>query len=261
MLGSGFGPTADLVADPTIIAYRDIPGFPVSSVPGHRGRLVLGELCGVPAAVLDGRAHPYEGIDVADAAIPIHVLHGLGCDVLLVTNASGGINPSMRPGDLMLITDHIDLVGLAGGSPLRGPLGDAERTPFVAMKDAYDPGLLRVARDAARRAGQTLREGIYARVGGPSYETPAELRMLRLLGADAVGMSTTHEVVAARYHGMRVLAISCVTNAAFGDTAGEVAHSDVLERVRSATPRFHGILSEILATLAHDSSEGEPRQT
>lgn len=222
---------------------------------------MLGALGGRAVAVLDGRVHPYEGIDAAEAAIPIHALHGMGCSVLIATNASGGIDPSLRPGDLMLITDHLDLVGLAGGNPLRGAFGDAARTPFVAMKDAYDPALLQIARDAAWRAGETLREGVYARVGGPSYETPAELRMLRLIGAGAVGMSTTHEVIVARYLGMRVVAISCVTNAASGDTAGEVAHSDVVEQVRSATPRFHGILSEILAALADEGLEGEKRRT
>lgn len=224
VLGSGLGFLADQVADPLRIPYRDIPGFPEPGVAGHKGELVAGILEGVPAVVQAGRFHLYEGHSVAVAALPVRVFAGLGIDTLIVTNAAGGVRRTFRAGMLMLIADHINFMWR---NPLTGPAEPGEQR-FPIMHDPYDAGLRTHARAAAREANIALEEGVYAGLLGPSYETPAEVRMLERLGADAVGMSTVPEVVAARARGMRCLGFSSITNPAAGLTGAVLSHQEVL---------------------------------
>jgi len=239
VLGSGLGGFADELAALTRLPYAEIPEMPRSQVAGHAGNLCLGSVAGVPVACLQGRAHVYEGHSQSRAVFGVRVLAELGCRVVLLTNAAGGIHPSFVPGDLMLIVDHLNLMG---DNPLRGPnFGDGPR--FPDLTEAYDRGLLGLAREAARAAGVTLREGVYAALLGPSYETPAEIRMLRALGADAVGMSTVPEVIALRQLGVSVGAISCITNLAAGISAQPLDHSEVEATARSARTAFTDVLS------------------
>ncbi len=235
ILGSGLGglvpgrPAAS-------VPFSRIPFFPRAGAAGHAGELILAG--GV--AFLGGRVHYYEGYGLEDVVRPVRVLALLGARTLVVTNAAGGIRPSLRPGDLMLIADHINLMGV---NPLRGG------PRFADLTRAYDPGLRALAKRAARKAGLRLREGVYAAVPGPSYETPAEVRMLRRLGADAVGMSTVPEVIAAVHAGMRVLGLSLVANRAAGLKAGPVSHAEVLEAGRRARPRMAALLRLVVSGL------------
>lgn len=249
VLGSGLAGVADELTDAIQIPYGDLRGCPVPSVPGHPGRLAIGWLGGKTVAVFIGRFHYYEGHSLAAVVYPVRLASAIGCKTLILTNAAGGLNPSFVPGDLMVITDHINFPGLAGHNPLAGP--DLGFGPcFVDMKDAYAPDLVELTRSAASAVGVELREGAYAMVAGPSYETPAEVRMLRVLGADAVGMSTAPEVLAARQLGMRVLAISCITNVAAGlGTGSSVNHQEVMERGRTAGPRLAALLREVVVRL------------
>ncbi|MHB8618942.1 MAG: purine-nucleoside phosphorylase, partial [Chloroflexota bacterium] len=212
ILGSGLGSLADQVVDATSIPYAEIPGFPCSTVAGHANELVLGHLGGQPIVAMRGRIHFYEGFSPAEVTFPVRVMAELGVATLLVTNAAGGLNPDFRTGDVMLMADHLFLPGMAGQHPLRGPNDDTLGARFPSMAAAYDPGLRSRAREAAGRLGWVLREGIYVMVSGPSYETPAECRFLRTIGADAVGMSTVPEVVVARHQGLAVLGLSLITN-------------------------------------------------
>ena len=240
VLGSGLGAFADQLSSGLRIPYAEIPGMPHSSVVGHAGNLCTGSLGSVQVACLQGRAHVYEGNSHTRAAFGVRVLAELGCRVVLLTNAAGGIHASFAPGDLMLITDHLNLMG---DNPLCGPnFGDGPRFPDLSQ--AYDLGLQSLAREAARHAEVTLREGVYAAMLGPSYETPAEIRMLRTLGADAVGMSTVPEVIALRQLGVRVGAISCITNLAAGLSKQLLDHAEVEATAGRSRAAFTALLSK-----------------
>lgn len=248
ILGSGLGGLADDIADAAVIQYADIPGFHTSGVPGHRSELAIGALAGQPVAVLRGRFHFYEGYSMQQVTFPVRVLRALGCEALLVTNAAGGLRPDWSAGDLMRLTDQIFLPGLAGHHPLRGPNDDRLGPRFPPMVGAFSNDLAALARRVAGEQGVTLREGVYAMVAGPAFESAAELRMLRAWGADAVGMSTAPEIVVAQHMGMRVLAISLITNLALPD--GPAAnHEEVLEASAAARPRFGGLIKGILAAM------------
>jgi purine-nucleoside phosphorylase len=223
VLGSGLGGAVALLdAEPRErIAYGELPHVPGSGVEGHAGELVAGTMGGTPVLVLSGRAHPYEGYSQREATILLRAVLSLGVETLVVTNAAGGLDPAFDPGDLMLITDHINF---SGDNPLLGPNLDRFGARFPPMTDAYDPELRRIALESAERAGVPLRQGVYIMLAGPSYETRAEMRMLRTLGADAVGMSTAHEVIVARHAGVRVLGFSLITNKATDDVETGATH-------------------------------------
>ena len=252
VLGTGLGGLADAISPRTEVDYTAVPGFPRSTVAGHAGRLVLGELASVSVAAMQGRFHLYEGYTPQQVVFPIRVLHLLGAATLIVTNAAGGLRGDQRAGDLLLIHDHIGLPTMAGLNPLRGPNDDDLGPRFPPMTNAYDPELRALAEAAAAEAGIPLASGVYAMVSGPNYETPAELRFLRAAGADAVGMSTVPEVIAARHLGMRVLAVSCVTNVALGadlSDAPEAAHGDVVAAANAAGPRLAAVITGVLRRL------------
>jgi purine-nucleoside phosphorylase len=248
ILGSGLGGLADELAAAVVAPYAEIPGFPRSTVVGHRGELAIGNLAGQPVAVLRGRFHFYEGYTMQQVTFPVRVLHALGCDTLIVTNAAGGLRPDWAIGDLMRIADQIFLPGMAGHHPLRGENDDRLGLRFPAMVGAFDTELGRIAHAVAQEQGTTLREGVYCMITGPSFESGAELRLLRAWGADAVGMSTAPEVVVARHAGMRVLGISLVTNLALPDGA-PANHEEVLAAGEVAKPRFGALLKGILARM------------
>lgn len=245
ILGSGLGALADAFGDATAIPFASIPGFPEVGVAGHAGRLVSGTLEGVSCVALQGRFHLYEGHDAATVALPTRVMLGLGARLLIVTNAAGGINRSFRAGDLMLIDDHINLMFR---NPLIGPVVAGD-TRFPDMSQPYDRTLQRLAEEVALEAKVRLVRGVYAGVLGPSYETPAEIRMLERMGADVVGMSTVPEVIAARARGVPVLGISLVSNAAAGISATPLSHDEVVEAGREAQDRFAALLRGILRRL------------
>jgi purine-nucleoside phosphorylase len=245
ILGSGLGSLADEMEHATAIAFGDIPGFPTAAVAGHRGRLVIGTLEGAVCAALQGRFHLYEGHDPATIALPTRVLLGLGAATLVVTNAAGGINRTFRAGDLMLIDDHINLMGR---NPLTGPVAAGD-TRFPDMSQPYDPALQQVAERVALDQHIRLVRGVYAAVLGPSYETPAEVRMLERLGADVVGMSTVPEVLVARARGVPVLGISLVSNAAAGLSAVPLSHAEVVAAGEEAKGRFTGLLRGVIGEL------------
>ena len=256
ILGSGLGDLANEVRDATAIPYADIHHFLRSTVHGHAGRLLLGSLEDVPVVMMQGRFHFYEGYTLQALTLPVRVMHALGARTLIVTNAAGGLNPAYRPGDFMLIRDHINLPGMAGANPLMGPNDDRLGERFPALAHAYDAELRQLARDvAAQHTGTTLHEGVYVMVSGPSYETGAELKFLRATGADAVGMSTAPEVVVARHMGMRVLGLSLITNTATGDVTEKVNHTEVLATADAARVRFAMLVRGILRGM---SSLDEP---
>ena len=250
ILGSGLGAVAEAAADVVAtIPYADLPDWPESTVWGHAGRLILGYWQGQPVLIMQGRAHYYEGYTMAQIGLPVRVMRRLGADYLFVTNAAGGVNPAFEPGDLMLIRDHINFMGLAGLSPLRGPNLDAFGPRFPDMGHAYDPALMDLAREVAREAGLTLREGVYVGVAGPQFETPADLRLLHQAGADAVGMSTVPEVITAVHSGMRVLGISGISNRANLDGKTTTSHEEVLEAGKRMTPNLATLVAGVLARL------------
>jgi purine-nucleoside phosphorylase len=253
ILGSGLGGLADAVEEPVELPYGDIPGWPASTAVGHAGVLVLGHVDGVSLAVMRGRAHLYEGIPARDAVFGIRVLASLGVRTLVVTNAAGAVNESFRPGQLVLISDHVNLMG---DSPLVGANDDALGPRFPDMTDAYDAELRASAREAASRLGLEVEEGVYAAWLGPQFETPAEIRFMRAIGADLAGMSTVPEVIAARHLGLRCLGISVVTNMAAGVVEGKLGHDEVLAVGAEAQPRLTTLLRELLPTLA---ASGSPR--
>lgn len=248
ILGSGLGALADELEQPVVIPYGNIPGFLQSTVQSHRGELALGRLEEQPVAVMRGRFHFYEGYSMQEITFPVRVLQALGCELLIVTNAAGGMRSDWQVGDIMCIRDHIFLPGMAGHHPLRGPNDERLGLRFPAMLSAYDPGLRALAHEVAQAQGTTLREGIYAMVSGPAFESSAELAMLQRLGADAVGMSTAPEVVVARHAGMRALGFSLVTNLALPD-GSPANHIEVLEAGEAAKPRFSQLLRGVLARL------------
>jgi len=246
VLGSGLGDFADAVEDQVVVPYGEIPGWPVSTATGHAGRLVVGTFGGVAIAVLQGRAHLYEGHAPAKVVFGIRVLGRLGAHSLVLTNAAGAIDATVAPGTLVAITDHLNLQGT---SPLVGPNDESLGPRFPDMSHAYDPAYRALARDAAGRVGLTLGEGVYAGWLGPAFETPAEIRMVRVLGADLVGMSTVPEVLAARHMGMRCLAFSCVTNAAAGVLDEPIDHGRVLDVAAAAAVDLVALLREVVPAL------------
>jgi purine-nucleoside phosphorylase len=248
ILGSGLGSLADELEAATVVPYADIPGFPRSTVHGHRGELALGQLAGQPVAVMRGRFHFYEGYSMQQVTFPVRVMRALGCDILIATNAAGGLRPDWSVGDLMLLADQIFMPGMAGNHPLRGENDDRLGPRFPAMVGAFDTELRQLAREAAGEQGTTLREGVYMMLAGPAFESGAEIRMCRALGADVVGMSTAPEVIVARHGGMRALGISLVTNLALPD-GPPANHEEVLEAGEAAKPKFAGLLKGILSKL------------
>jgi purine-nucleoside phosphorylase len=247
ILGSGLGGLADDFADAVAIAYRELPHFPTGSVPGHAGRLVLGRVGGEPVIAMQGRVHFYEGFSPAQVVFPARALCALGIRALVVTNAAGGVNPAYQPSDLMAITDHLNL---SGWNPLVGTNDDRLGPRFPDLSAAYSPALRRLLLESAKRLSIPLREGVYACLSGPSYETPAEIRMLRALGADAVGMSTVPEVIAAAHMGVPVAAISCITNLAAGLGHRPLTHEEVAQTAERARDAFAALFSEFLPAVA-----------
>jgi purine-nucleoside phosphorylase len=249
ILGSGLGALADEVDSLATLSYEQIPGFGVSSVVGHSGRLVAGTLEGTRVLVMAGRLHYYEGLTLQQVTFPVRAMRALGARTLVVTNAAGGINPEFRAGDLMLIEDHINMLGWGGQNPLIGP-NDPDLGPrFPAMNPAYDPSLIRLAEEAAAECNVQLRRGVYIVLAGPNYETRAELRLLRQWGADAVGMSTVPEVIVARHGGMKVLGISNITNMALAESDEPVNHEEVLQVAEESRPRFVRLMRTIAGKL------------
>lgn len=246
ILGSGLGGLSKSIADAVPIPFREIPGFPEVTVAGHEGAVIVGALGGREIVALSGRFHMYEGHPAALAAFPVRVFHALGAHDLFVSNAAGGISPRLAIGDLMMISDHLNLMGT---NPLVGQ-GQEGEVRFPDMTDAYNPGLRWLLRTTAESLGIKLREGVYAGLLGPSYETPSEVKMLRLLGADAVGMSTVPEVIVARALGMRVAGVSCITNAAAGVTGAALSHAEVLETTSRVSAAFESLVTEFLARSA-----------
>jgi purine-nucleoside phosphorylase len=249
ILGSGLGSLADSLEDRTVIPFKDLPLWPVSTVPGHAGRLVIGTLEGQCVLVMQGRIHFYEGYTMQQVTLPIRVMQRLGIETLVVTNAAGAVNPEFNPGDLMLITDHINFVGLAGFNPLFGPNIDELGPRFPDMSQAYNRELIKLARLAAVESKVELREGIYVGLSGPSFEGPADLRFLKLIGADAVGMSTVSEVTVARHGNTRVLGISGISNKANLDGSSITTHEEVLEAGRVIAPKMERLLRSVLRKL------------
>ncbi len=251
VLGSGLSSLADAVQSATVLPFDAIPHWPASTVAGHSGRLVIGQLENKLVLVMQGRVHYYEGYGMSQLTMPIRVMQRLGVETVILTNAAGGLNPEFRAGDLMLIRDHINFLGLGGHNPLRGPNDDALGPRFPDMTAPYDPDLRRLAHEVAQSQGIQLREGVYAYVAGPSYETPAELRYLLTVGADAVGMSTVPSVLVARHGAMRVLGISTITNIATPDPqpGQQTTHAEVLEVGQIVVPRLtsliHGLLQKM----------------
>jgi len=246
ILGSGLGHLADLVDGGIYVPYRDIPHWPQSTIPGHVGRLVAGKLAGKPVLVMQGRAHYYEGYPMGQLTLPIRVMQRLGIGQIIVTNAAGAINPDFSAGDVMLITDHINLVGMTGLNPLRGPNLSEFGERFPDMSQAYDRELMSICRDVAKQESITLREGVYAWLSGPSFESPADLRFLRTGGADAVGMSTVPEVIVARHGKTRVLGLSGISNKANLDGSTITTHEEVLEAGKVLVPKLSAL---VLGTL------------
>ncbi len=249
VLGSGLGGVVELLdPEPRLhLSYRDIPNVPAASVAGHAGDLVGGTAGGIPAIVLSGRVHPYEGYSQREATILLRAVMALGVETVVLTNAAGGLNPDFEPGDVMLISDHINL---SGDNPLFGPNLDRFGVRFPPLIAAYDPALRDGARAAAERTGVALREGVYIMLAGPSYETRAEMRMLRTLGGDAVGMSTAHEVIVARHADRRVVAFSLITNLATADTEAGATHEEVIEMGRLGAEHLVTLLGDFLPRLA-----------
>ncbi|MEO5569102.1 MAG: purine-nucleoside phosphorylase [Gemmatimonadaceae bacterium] len=245
ILGSGLGRLADRITDRSVVPYPDVPGFPPPTVIGHSGSVIAGTLGGRRVVALSGRFHMYEGHGAELAGFPVRVMHELGARTLIVTNAAGGMRRTFKPGDIMLIRDHINLMFR---NPLIGAVERGEER-FPDMSDPYDPTLMRLAREVAKSQGTALAEGVYCGLLGPTYETPAEVKMLSVLGADAVGMSTVPEVIVARSRGMRVLGFSCITNLACGLSDAPITHAEVLETTAIAGDRMSALVAEIIRRL------------
>ncbi|GGN95363.1 purine-nucleoside phosphorylase [Saccharibacillus kuerlensis] len=246
ILGSGLGILANLIEDAVSIPYEDIPHFPVSTVEGHEGELLIGTIKGRPVVMMKGRFHMYEGYGPEVTAFPVRVMKNLGVSGLLVTNAAGGVNTSFKPGDLMLLSDHLNLTGT---SPLIGPNDSALGVRFPDMSEAYSRRLRAAAKEAASEHDFNFQEGVYAGLLGPTYETPAEIRMLRTLGADAVGMSTVSETIVARHAGIEVLGISCITNMAAGILDQPLSHDEVMETADMVKEKFLGLVLSIIPKM------------
>lgn len=250
ILGSGLGALGEEIQNPIILPYEEIPYFATSTVPGHKGRLIYGEIESLPVLCQQGRFHYYEGHPMEKVVYPARLMAYMGAQIAIITNAGGAVNPALAPGDLMLIKDHINFMGK---NPLMGPNGDGLGPRFPDMTEAYSQRLRNIAQKTAKKHGITLREGVYLACTGPSYETPAEIRMFRLWGADGVGMSTVPEVIAFRHMDVEVLGISCITNMAAGILSSPLSHQEVIEVGQQVEAKFsqliHGILEEISSLL------------
>ena len=247
ILGSGLNPLAEAVEDAVRIDFAQISGFPVSTVQGHQGQLILGNLEGQPVVVMKGRTHFYEGYSMGQIGFPVRVMALLGAQTLIVTNAAGGLNMTYQVGEVMIIRDHINLLGMAGPNPLRGPNLGQFGPRFPGMNDAYDPELRALARNVAVDAKVPHQQGVYICLAGPSFESPADVRFLRVIGADAVGMSTVPEVITARHSGMRVLGLSGITNTLIGEEGAPAPnHEEVLEAGKTLVPRLETIVRGVL---------------
>jgi len=249
ILGSGLGGLADEVKKPVLLDYKDIPNWPLSTIHGHMGRLVIGELFGVPAMVMQGRTHYYEGYPMDQVTLPIRVMQRLGLETIILTNAAGAINPKYIPGDVMVLTDQIALIGMAGLNPLRGPNLDEIGPRFPDMSQPYDREWIAKVKEIAKQKQIKLHEGVYVCLSGPSFESPADLRFLRLIGADAVGMSTVPETIVARHGKTRVLAFSGISNKANLDGNTETTHEEVLEAGKMIVPKLTALIEGFLRTF------------
>jgi len=249
ILGSGLNDLADSVQKSDIIPYADLPNWPISTVQGHAGRLVIGELDGQIVLVMQGRIHFYEGYSMSQITLPVRVMQRLGLEMLIVTNAAGGVNDNFVPGDVMLITDNLNLMGMTGANPLMGPNIDELGPRFPDMSQAYDRELMGIARQVASQENVQLREGVYCGLSGPSFEGPADLRFLRMIGADAVGMSTVPEVIVARHGGTRVLGFSGISNKANLDGSTVTTHDEVIEAGKTISPKIETIIRGVLRAL------------
>ncbi len=261
VLGSGLGAVAEAVENPVVVGYEDLPGFPRPTVSGHAGRAVLGSIGGVPVAVLEGRAHLYEAHPPGsfDALrTPVRALRAAGASVLVLTNAAGSLRPEVGPGSLMAITDHINMTGV---NLLAGPNDSSIGPRFPSLRDAYDPALLETLRESARARGIGLADGVYVAVGGPSFETPAEIRAFRVMGADAVGMSTVHETIVARHCGLRVAAVSVITNLAEGMTDEPLSHEQTLRAAQDGAGDLARLLLDFIPRLSPLPPSRQPRPT
>ena len=251
VLGSGLGGLADKIQDQVAIPYHDIPGWPQSTVVGHSGKLVIGYLEGKVVVAQQGRAHFYEGYNLQQVTFPMRVMHFMGVKKVILTNAAGGVNKSYKTGDLMLLNDHINFVGMVGNNPLMGPNDESIGPRFLGMVHTYDSEMRMVAKQVAAAEGIRLHEGVYACLSGPNFETPAEIRMLRTIGADAVGMSTVHEALVARHAGMSVMACSGITNECIDavDVEMETNHEEVLDAGKVLVPKLIAILQGVIRSL------------
>ena len=249
ILGSGLGGLADKVENADKIPYSEIEGWPVSTVQGHTGQLVIGTLFGKEVLVMQGRTHFYEGYDMNLIGLPVRVMARLGIETIFITNAAGAVHPEFEPGDLMLLTDHLNLIGMAGQNPLRGPNLEEFGPRFPDMSRVYDRELQEVARQVAKDNGIQLREGVYVCLAGPSFETPADLRFLRAVGVDAVGMSTVPEATVARHSGLRVMGVSGISNKANLDGNTETTHEEVLEAGKVLVPKLTTIVEGVLKRI------------
>ncbi|WP_239614037.1 purine-nucleoside phosphorylase [Cohnella mopanensis] len=246
ILGSGLGVLGDELEDAVTIPYEDIPHFPVSTVEGHAGELLIGKLQGRSVVLMRGRFHMYEGYEPERTALPVRVMKALGVTTLLVTNAAGGVNLGYKPGNLMLISDHINMTGR---NPLIGPNDNALGVRFPDMSDAYSSRLRKIAKETAAELGFPVQEGVYVGLLGPNYETPAEIRMLRTLGVDAVGMSTVSEVIVARHSGIEVLGISCISNMAAGILDQPLSHEEVMETTEQVKEQFLSLVLTVIPKM------------
>ncbi|HLA06290.1 MAG TPA: purine-nucleoside phosphorylase [Anaerolineales bacterium] len=249
ILGSGLNALADSVQQADVIPFGELPNWPVSTVQGHSGRLVIGELEGQSVLVMQGRIHYYEGYSMSQITLPVRVMLRLGLEIMIVTNAAGGVNPEFVPGDVMLITDNLNLMGMTGANPLMGPNIDELGPRFPDMSQAYDLELMSIARKVASQGQLTLREGVYCGLSGPSFEGPADLRFLKMAGTDAVGMSTVPEVIVARHGGLRVLGFSGISNKANLDGLTVTTHEEVMEAGKVITPKIEKIIRGVLRSI------------
>jgi len=249
VLGSGLGGLADSVENAVVLPFKEIPNWPVSTIQGHAGRLLIGTLFGKPAMVMQGRIHYYEGYTMGQVTFPIRVMQRLGVEMIILTNAAGAISPDFKPGDVMLITDHINMVGMSGLNPLRGPNLDEFGERFPDMSQPYDHELIKLAEKSAKEKGIAYHKGIYICLSGPSFESPADLRFLRTIGADAVGMSTVPETIVARHGHTRVLGISGISNKANLDGSTETKHEEVLAAGEVIVPKLSGIIRGVIEKL------------
>ncbi len=246
VLGSGLGDYADTIKVEAELSYSEIEGFPVSTVPGHDGKFIFGYVGEVPVVCMKGRVHFYEGYPISDVVLPTRLMKLMGAEVLFLTNASGGVNPTFKAGDLMMMTDHISCFV---PSPLMGENLDELGVRFPDMSEVYDKELQKIIRDCAKEAGIDLKEGVYLQLTGPAYETPAEVKMLGLMGADAVGMSTAVEAIAANHAGMKICGISCVCNPAAGLSPTPLTHEEVQEAANAAAPLFKRLVTETILKI------------